>query len=121
VRRLYWIVGLAFAGIFLSLKDTDWTYDSRGHKMAILVLYGVVGALIGLCVSVVVEPAHSRRRRIARLFCWVAAFAMVGLALGHGNVPWLITLRFVGACMTVGAVIGSLQFIISGRTSGSVH
>ena len=118
MRRLYWSLGLMLAGVFLSMKDIDWMYDSTSHKFAILLLYGAVGALLGMCLSVVVQPAASRGRRTARFFCWTAAFGLLGLAVGHGNVPWLVTLRFIGVFAAIGAAVGSLQFFVTGRGSG---
>lgn len=116
MRKLYWSLGVALAGIFLSMKDIDWTYDSTGHKLGIFILYGFIGALIGLCLSVAAESPQTRGKRLARLFCWVGSFGLLGLALGHGNVPWLVTFRFTGAFAVVGAVIGSLQFLVASRS-----
>jgi len=115
MRRLYWSLGLAVAGIFLSMKDIDWTYDSTSHKLGIFVLYCLIGATMGLCLSVAAESAPTRGKRLARLFCWVACFGLLGLALGHGNVPRLLTFRFIGAFALVGVVIGALQFLVASR------
>ncbi len=113
-------MGVSLAGIFLCPKDIDWTYDSTGHKLFTMLLYGVIGAAMGLCLSIVVEPARSHGRRTVRLLCWTSAFALLGLAVGHGNVPWLVTLRFVAIFTAVGAAIGSMQFVISSRSSQDV-
>ena len=117
MRRVLWPIGMALAGVFLCAKDLDWSYDPTSHKVFIMLLYGGIGALMGVCLSVVVEPPRSSIRRAARLFCWTAAFALLGLAVGHGNVPWLVTLRFIAIFAAIGAVIGSLQFAISGRVA----
>jgi hypothetical protein len=116
MRKLCWSLGVALAGVFLSMKDIDWTYDSTGHKVSVLVLYGVIGASIGLCLSIAADSAHTRAKRLARLFCWVGSFGFLGLALGHGNVPWLVTFRFIGTFAAIGVVIGSLQFLIASRS-----
>jgi hypothetical protein len=107
---------VALAGIFLSIKDIDWIYDSTGQKLGAFVLYGFIGALIGLCLSVAAESAQTRGKRLARLLCWVGSIALLGLALGHGNVPWLVTFRFIGAFALVGVVIWSLQFLVASRS-----
>jgi hypothetical protein len=112
-----WSLGLALAGVLLSAKDIDWSYDSTGHKVFLMLLYGGIGALMGMCLSVVAEPAHSLGKRSARLICWTAAFALLGLAVGHGNVPWLVTLRFIGIFTAIGVAVGILQFLLSSRTS----
>ena len=113
-------MGLALAGIFLSAKDIDWTYDPAGHKLFTMLLYGAIGAAMGLCLSIVVEPARSRGRRTVRLLCWTGSFTLLGIAVGHGNVPWLVTLRFVAIFTAIGAAIGSLQFLVSSRTRQDV-
>ena len=117
MRKFYWMLGLAVAGLFLAMKDVDWLYDSNAHKVGIFAQYGAVGALIGLCLSVATVPAPDRRNRLKRFVCWVFAFALLGLALGHGNVPWLVTLRVMAEAAAIGAVVGALQYVLSRRPS----
>ena len=120
MKRFLWSMGLALAGMFLSAKDIDWTYDSTGHKLFTMLLYGAIAAVIGLCLSIGVEPARSTGRRTVRLLCWTGSFALLGLAVGHGNVPWLVTLRFLAIFTAIGAAIGSLQFMVSTRNRQDV-
>jgi hypothetical protein len=52
----------------------------------------------------------------AKLAAWMASFALMGLALGHGNVSRLFTLRVMAIASATGALIGTFQLIVSSRT-----
>jgi MFS family permease len=115
MRKFYWMMGLLVGGLFMAIKDVDWLYDPVARKVEIFVQYAVVGAVIGLCLSFVTRRALDRRTRLMRWLCWVFACALVGLALGHGNVPWLVTLRVMAEGAAVGVLLGALQYAFSMR------
>lgn len=121
MRKVYWTVALAVAGLFLAVKELDWVYDSLLHKVAMLALYGITGAIAGFCLSIATERSTSHGKSLWRLLAWVAAFALVGLGIGHGNVSWAFTLRVMAIMTVVGAFIGALQIFISNRTQGASH
>ena len=110
MRRIYWTLGLTLAGLFLAVKELDWVYESILYKLAMLVLYAALGAITGFCLSIATQRSASNGKSVGRLIAWIAAFALVGLGIGHGNVSWLFTLRVMALTTGVGALIGALQF-----------
>jgi hypothetical protein len=110
MRRVYWTLGLTLAGLFLAVKEVDWVYDSMLHKLAILGLYAALGAITGFCLSIATQRSASNGKSVGRLMAWIAAFALMGLGIGHGNVSWPFTLRVMAVTTAVGAFIGILQF-----------
>jgi hypothetical protein len=55
----------------------------------------------------------NKTQRVYKIGLWVCAFAVLGLALGHGNVPWSRTLEIIGSSCVVGIVVGVLHYVLA--------
>jgi hypothetical protein len=108
-----WVIVLSGVGALLSLKDANWLGDSTPKKLAVLASGLLVGAAFGLCIGQIVKPVKSKGERVYKPFLWICAFAFLGLALGHGNVPWSRTLEIIGYSCLIGAVIGALHYLLA--------
>jgi hypothetical protein len=113
MRTVGWIVGLGCAGAVLSLKDANWLGDPSPRNVSLLVGSTLVGALLGLCIARIVKPITRAKDRTYKLVLWICAFAILGFALGHGNVPWSTTLKITGLTAAFGAVIGLVHYLLA--------
>jgi hypothetical protein len=71
------------------------------------------GAILGICMAQIVKPVTAKKHRVYKLVLWVCAFAILGLALGHGNVPWTRTLEIVGYATLVGLAVGVVHYAVA--------
>ena len=101
---------LSGVGAVLSLKDANWLGDPTPSKLGVLAICAFWGAVLGVCLAQIVKPVTNKRQRINKLVLWVCSFAIVGLALGHGNVPWSRTMEIIGYSSLAGVVVGGLHF-----------
>jgi hypothetical protein len=101
-----WIVALACAGVVLSLKDANWLGNPSPHNLGVLASGTILGAVLGLCIAQIIKPIRQPKDRVHKFVLWILAFAILGLVLGHGNVPWSTTFKIMGSTAAIGAAIG---------------
>ena len=112
MRTIGWVTALACAGAVLSLKDANWLGNPSSRNLGVLASSTVLGAILGFCIAQIVKPIKQPKDRVYKLVMWIFAFAILGLALGHGNVPWSTTLKITGITAAVGVAIGCVHCLL---------
>ncbi len=113
MKTAVWAIVLAGIGAVLSLKDANWLGDPTPSKLWVLVISAFWGAVVGICLAQIVKPVENKNQRVYKVILWICAFAILGLALGHGNVPWSRTLGIIGYASVIGLVIGLLHYAVA--------
>jgi peptidoglycan/LPS O-acetylase OafA/YrhL len=113
MKTATWAIALAGVGAVLSLKDANWLGDPTPSKLGVLTISAFWGAVLGACLAQIVKPVENKKKRVYKVILWVCAFAILGLALGHGNVPWSRTLEIIGYSSVVGLVVGLLHYAVA--------
>jgi hypothetical protein len=119
MKTLFWGIGVAVAGAFLAIKDVDWLYDSVSARALKFAIYSATGFAMGVCISLATSPPKPRQSLLLRAVWWSLLFAILGLALGHGNVPVSTTVRFIVISTVVGLAIGLVQYSLARRRINS--
>jgi hypothetical protein len=119
MKTVIWSIALACVGSALSLKDANWLGDPTPQKLWVLATSAFVGAALGACIAQIVKPVTNKKERAYKLVLWVCAFAILGLALGHGNVPWSRTLEIIGYACIIGVVIGIVHYFLARPATAS--
>jgi len=115
MRTIGWVTALALAGAALSLKDANWLGNPSPQNLIVLAISILVGALLGGCVAQIVKPITQPKERMYKLLLWICAFAILGFALGHGNVPWNTTVKIVSITAAVGVFVGLAHYMFGER------
>jgi hypothetical protein len=113
MKTAAWTIALAGVGAMLSLKDANWLGDPTPSKLGVLTVSAIWGAIFGACLAQIVKPVESKNHRVHKIILWVCAFAILGLTLGHGNVPWSRTLEIIGYSSVGGLVVGLLHYALA--------
>ncbi len=113
MKTMGWAIAIAMVGAALSLKDVNWLGDPSPRNLGVSAISAFWGFVLGVCVGQIVKPVENKSERVQKLVLWVSAFAIVGLALGHGNVPWSRTLEIIGYSSLAGAVVGVVHYAVA--------
>ena len=113
MKTVAWAIALASVGAVLSLKDANWLGAPTPSNLGVLTISAFWGAVLGVCLAQIVKPVGNKTQRVYKIVLWVCAFAVLGLALGHGNVPWDRTLEIIGYSSLVGLSAGVLHYMLA--------
>jgi hypothetical protein len=93
----------------------NWLGNPSLQNLRVLAISALLGAFLGFCIAQIVRPKKQSKDHVYKPVLWICAFAILGFALGHGNVPWSTTLKIMGVTAGIGAIIGFVHYLLERR------
>ena len=117
-KKLSWSLGLGLVGLCVAQKHTYWMPGTylRDARTSAIAMIGCAAA--GFLLGFIITKTPSERQRKLKVLSWLAVMGIFGSFLGIGKgVPLNTTLTVFAWILSVGLVIGILQYLLHQRNT----